>query len=66
LTLLSAILKLDAAAISASISQLYCLEPHSGKRQSRLNHFMHFDRLKKIYKFQCTTLTRLFCFLSLK
>jgi len=43
LTLLSVILWLDAAGISASISQLYCLEPHSGKQQAWLNHFTHFD-----------------------
>jgi hypothetical protein len=47
LTLLSAIRRLDAAGVSASISQLYRLEPDSGKQKSRLNHFMHFDRDSK-------------------
>ena len=47
LTLLSAILRLDAAGISASISQLYCLEPQSGKKESCLNHSMHFGRDSK-------------------
>jgi hypothetical protein len=44
MTLLSAILQIDAAGISASISQLYCFEPHSVKQQSHLNHFIYSDK----------------------
>jgi hypothetical protein len=55
-TPLGAILRLDAAGVSASISQLYCRELHPAKQQTYLNHFMHFGRETKNYGLQRTIL----------